>query len=131
MEDDGSVNIMILLNQRSSVEFQVTISTADITAVGEQASHIRNVNIYALAGEDYNGNLITVNFSAGVVTVTLTININDNSIVECNEMFSVAIVSVTTCGVTIGRSKITKVFIRDDDGKYVHTYVFGLLIFIC
>ena len=47
----------------------------------------------------------------------LTINIIDNNIVECNEMFSVAMVSVTTCGVTIGSNRISEVMIRDDDGK--------------
>ena len=34
MEDDGAVNIMIILSQASSVEFQVMISTTYITAVG-------------------------------------------------------------------------------------------------
>ena len=48
---------------------------------------------------------------------SLTINIIDNNIVECNEMFNVTMVSVTTCGVTIG-SEISEVMIRDDDGKY-------------
>ena len=32
--EDGSVNVMILLSKRLSVEFQVMISTADVTAVG-------------------------------------------------------------------------------------------------
>ena len=34
MEDDGAVNIMIILSQASSVQFQVVINTADATAVG-------------------------------------------------------------------------------------------------
>ena len=46
----------------------------------------------------------------------LTINILDNNIVECNEMFNVAMVSVNTCGVTIGSDRIGEVMIRDDDG---------------
>ena len=49
---------------------------------------------------------------------TFTINIIDNDIVECNETFSVTMVSVTTCGVTIGSNRISEVMIRDDDGKY-------------
>ena len=48
----------------------------------------------------------------------LTININDDNIVECDEMFNVTIVPVTTCGVTIGSNRISEVMIRDDDGKY-------------
>ena len=69
-------------------------------------------------GEDYNGSLITVNVPAGVTMQPLTINIIDNNIVECNEMFNVTMVSVTTCGVTIGSNRISEVMIRDDDGKY-------------
>ena len=49
---------------------------------------------------------------------TFTINIIDNATVECNEMFNVTMVSVTTCGITIGSNRISEVMIRDDDGKY-------------
>ena len=34
MEDDGIVNIMIVLSRTSSVQFQVMINTIDVTAVG-------------------------------------------------------------------------------------------------
>ena len=54
----------------------------------------------------------------------LTINIIDNNIVECNEMFNATMVSVTTCGVTIGSNRISEVMIRDDDGKYKLFIVF-------
>ena len=55
----------------------------------------------------------------------LTINILNNSIVECNETFNVTMVSViTTCGVTIGSNRISEVMIRDDDGKYKLFIVF-------
>ena len=50
---------------------------------------------------------------------TFAINITDNSDVECNETFSMAIISVTTCGVIIGSDRISEVVIRDDDGKYI------------
>ena len=54
----------------------------------------------------------------------LAINTIDNNIVECNEMFNVTMVSVTTCGVTIGSNRISEVMIRDDDGKYKLFIVF-------
>ena len=54
----------------------------------------------------------------------LTIKILDNNIVECNETFNVTMVSVTTCGVTIGSNRISEVMIRDDDGKYKFFIVF-------
>ena len=56
--------------------------------------------------------------------LALTIKILDNNIVECNEIFNVTMVSVTTCGVTIGSDRIGKVMIRDDDGKYKFFIVF-------
>ena len=34
MEDDAIVNIIIVLNQKSSVQFQVMINITDVTAVG-------------------------------------------------------------------------------------------------
>ena len=35
MEDDGTVTLMITLNQVSSVPFQVIVNTMDVTAIGE------------------------------------------------------------------------------------------------
>ena len=79
-----------------------------------------------IAGEDYNGSLITINVPAGVTMQMFTINIAENNIVECNETFNVIIMSVTTCGVTIGSycNRISEVMIRDDDGKHVFFIVF-------
>ena len=75
-------------------------------------------HIYIVDGEDYRGNTITVNVSAGVTMQPLTINIIDNNIVECDEIFYVTIVSFTACGVIIGSNNISEVMIRDDDGKH-------------
>ena len=71
-----------------------------------------------IAGEDFNGNLMTVNIPAGVTMQSFTINITNNNIVECNEIFNVAIVSVTTCGVAIGNNNRSEVIIIDDDSKW-------------
>ena len=73
--------------------------------------------IHPVAGEDYNGSPITVDVPAGVTMQQLLINIIDNNIVECNETFTIAMISVTTCGVTIGNNNNSEVMIRDDDGK--------------
>ena len=72
-----------------------------------------------IAGEDYNGSPITINIPAGVTMQPLAINIIDDNIVECNETFNVTMMSVTTCGVTIGSNRISEVMIRDDDGKCI------------
>ena len=57
---------------------------------------------------------------------TFSINIIDNDIVECNETFNVTMMSVTTCGVTIGSNRISEVMIRDDGGKYrvLHSFCY-------
>ena len=67
--------------------------------------------------EDYNGTNITVEVSAGVLTQSFTIDIIDNDVVECDEVFSVTIESVTTCGVTTGNCISSNVTIMDDDGE--------------
>ena len=53
----------------------------------------------------------------GVMTQSFTIDIVDNDNVECDESFIVTIISVTTCGVTIGDNNRTEVIITDDDSK--------------
>ena len=48
---------------------------------------------------------------------SFTVTIVDNDIEECDETFTVTIISVTTCGVTIGDNNRSEVIITDDDGK--------------
>ena len=76
------------------------------------------VHVLVIDGEDYSGDPLIVNVSAGLTMQPLAINIINNDIVECNEIFNVMIVSVTTCGVTIGNNNNSEVMIRDDDGKH-------------
>jgi len=57
-----------------------------------------------------------VGIPAGVSTQSFTINIIDNDVVECDEVFSVTIESVSTCGVTTGDVISSNVTIIDDDG---------------
>ena len=70
-------------------------------------------------GEDYNGGRMIVNISAGVLTQSFTIDIIDNDVVECDEVFRVTIESVTTCGVTTGDVISSNVTIMDDDGEWI------------
>ena len=79
-------------------------------------------------GEDYSGKT-TVNVPTGVTTQPLIINIIDNDILECDETFNVAIVSVTACGVTIGSNNISEVMIKDDDGKHRFIMSFSLSLY--
>ena len=128
MENDGTVGMTISLSQPSSVEFQVMINTMNVTAIGIIIVFMVSILLYLLfsAGEDYNGSPITLNVPAGVIMESLAINIIENNTVECNETFNVTIVSVTTCGVTIGSNNSSEVMITDDDGK--HRFI--MIIFI-
>ena len=66
--------------------------------------------------EDYIGYTTIITIPAGVTSHQHTISIIDDNTVECDEIFSVTISSVTTCGVTIGSVGNAKVAITDDDG---------------
>ena len=68
--------------------------------------------------EDYNGTMITVVVPAGVLTQSFTIDIIDDDIVECDEVFSVTIESVITCGVTTGDAISSNVTIVDEEGEW-------------
>ena len=128
MENDGTVGMTISLSQPSSVEFQVMINTMNVTAIGIIIVFMVSILLYLLysAEEDYNGSTITLNVPAGVIMESLAIYIIENNTVECNETFNVTIVSVTTCGVTIGSNNCSEVMIIDDDGK--HRFI--MIIFV-
>ena len=78
--------------------------------------------------DDYNGTRITVDVPAGVLTQSFTIDIIDDDVVECDEVFSVTIESVTTCGVTTGDVISSNVTIIDDDGEWSY---YRVIIFLC
>ena len=57
-----------------------------------------------------------INVPAQTTTQSFTVAIINDDTVECVEAFSVVILSVTTCGVTISNNR-TEVMITDDDGE--------------
>ena len=67
---------------------------------------------------DYDGMINTITIPPATLMQTFIINIFDNNLMECNETFIITMVSVTTCGVTIGNNNNSEVMIRDDDGKH-------------
>ena len=76
-------------------------------------------------GEDYRGDSIVVSIAVEEISTSFTINIINDDVSECNEMFSLMLsISTPPCGVDIGRNDISEVTIRDDDGKRsVNDYV--------
>ena len=73
--------------------------------------------VLTLDGEDYSGIMRMITISPGVMTRSITISITDDNLVECVETFTVRILSVTTCGVTVGSVRNAEVRIIDDDSK--------------
>ena len=73
--------------------------------------------VLTLDGEDYNGSMEMITIPPGVMTQSFAISITDDNLVECVETFIVRILSVTTCGVTVGSVNNTQVRIIDDDSK--------------
>ena len=121
MEDDDTVTLTLQLSQMSSVPFEVTVNTMDVTAVGKEVVINSEVSLTYVSctidGEDYSGGHMTINVPADVMTEAFTVAIVDDNIVECVETFTVTISSVTTCGATIGSHSSTEVRITDDDSK--------------
>ena len=71
--------------------------------------------VLTLDGEDYSGRMEMIAIPARVITLSITISITDDNLVECVETFIVRILSVTTCGVTVGSVSIAQVRIIGDD----------------
>ena len=67
--------------------------------------------------EDYSGDLRTVTVPAGEIAQLFTISVVDDDVMECDETFTVTILSVTTCAVTLSNGSRTEVMIVDDDGR--------------
>ena len=126
IENNGSVTIEILLSQASLVQFEVEINTIDVTAIGNNCKWLGKMcnNICIVGIGDYDGMINTVTIPPGTLIQTFIINIFDNNLVECNETFIITMVSVTTCGVTIGNNNNSEVMIRDDDGKHRRFIIF-------
>ena len=69
--------------------------------------------------EDYN---VTVDVPAGVLSQSFTIDVTDDDIVECDEIFIVIIEPVATCEIAIGNLTTSEVTIIDNDGKYISIF---------
>ena len=66
---------------------------------------------------DYTSGPYSVTFPAGVMSVPLSISINDDNILEDNENFTLTINSSLPTGVMVGNPGQATVTIVDNDGK--------------
>ena len=65
---------------------------------------------------DFNEGMMSINVSAGVMSQSFMININDDNIVECTESFNITVVSASICTVAIGINNNSEIIITDNDG---------------
>ena len=121
MEGRDEVVLRIELSQSSPKPFEVMISLMDDTAKSNdnklQAFIILRI---VTDGEDYRRDTTSVTIAANNTSTSVTINIIDDDISECNESFKLMLsIPSSTCGVVRGNSDIAEVMIRDNDSKRV------------
>ena len=60
---------------------------------------------------------MVVTVPTGEMTQSFTVAIVDDDVMECDETFTITILSVTGCAVTISNTSRTEVMIVDNDGR--------------
>ena len=60
---------------------------------------------------------MVVTVPTGKMTQSFTVAIVNDDVMECDEMFTITILSVTGCPVTISNTSRSEVMIVDDDGR--------------
>ena len=64
--------------------------------------------------------MMIINFPARRVMQSFTVNIIDDDVVECIKTFNVRILSIESCGFTIGSNNTGEVKIIDNDSRFYH-----------
>jgi len=85
-ESAGTASFLVLLDKTASNDFSVAYSTVDGSAKG---------------GSDYSSSTGSVTFSAGEVEKIITVNINDDTESELEEMFSLKLGTVSGTGASL------------------------------
>lgn len=127
-EDDGTVVIMVILNQQSTENIMVIINTTDITARGKSIHvmycyQFTSLNV-TIVGVDYGQSGVTsypVTFTAGSTMESVTIPIINDNIIEGNETFRVTINPISMLGIVTGTPDTAVVTIIETTGKIHNT----------
>ena len=108
-EDDEGVTITVLKDGDADIPVQATLTPSDGTATGGSDATV--------AGIDYDHDPVTpITIPAGVSSVDLLIAINDDSVAEPSETFTVALTVVGgQRGVSLGSPSTSTVTITDND----------------
>ena len=108
---------VLTLSNPSSFDVIINVITDDITATGLNSSKC----LVARGGSDYLYGVYTVTFPANVTSQTVDIPICDDSVLEQDEMFSLAIVSNShPDNVTNGSPENVSITIVDNDRKLLN-----------
>jgi len=117
-ENVESLSPTIRLNQPSLETFDLIVTLMDVNTTG--MLFFVGVNILYThnntAGDDYAQQMITVPVvKSSPQSFSFDINLNDDDIVECTEVFNLVISPTSWCGLTtVNNAQVT---IVNDDGK--------------
>lgn len=88
----------------------------------------QNNKLQCFIEEDYDQRSILVMIAPGTTTQQFTVNVTNDNIIECNEMFNLSIsAEETTCSLNTSNSN-TQVVIVNDDGKCLQLFECNFLI---
>ena len=104
-DEDSDASLTLVFSPPPSVNIDVTVDFAGVTATGGAA-----------APNDFNNTQQVINVLAGSATATVTVPVFDDVVDEANETFTATITAVTAGSATIdGAANTTTVTINDDD----------------
>ena len=117
-----------MFSNPSSTDVTIKVFSSDASAVGEYVciTYITNTVqfIYAGGGIDYRSGPYNVTFPAGVIHVQFNVSIINDDILENIENFILNIDTFSLPNnVTVGNLNQTTIFIVDNDGMYLHSYI--------
>ena len=114
----GSLSSGILLSRPSPVSFNLIIDLVDVNTTGNVSLTLADVCFVHLTGTDYTQQMVTIPVAINSPeSLSFDVNLNDDDIVECTEVFNLTISPTSWCGLASGN--IAQVTIINDDGKEV------------
>ena len=116
VENNGSVQPVLILSNPSSFDITIQVDSNDISAVG-----VNTTDCSTISGDnDYTMGLYNVTFPANVTTRTFDIPICDDMVLEDDESFNISIVSDSSPdNVTSGSvDQATVIIIDNNDCEY-------------
>jgi len=126
-ENVGSLSPTIRLSQPSTEAFDLIVTIMDVNTTGNAINvyvHISHTHNNT-TGDDYTPQAVTIPVTINSPeSLSFGINLNNDNIVECTEVFNLVISPTSWCGLASGNA--AQVTIINDDGKRVmHTFMYN------